>query len=192
MACSLDPKMVVLFVVGVIFVYLLLSGTFLGYMAYESYYNYGGYSSQFAGVDYNFSSEPGFLSEPMESFENPSGFSGELTSSLAPIDQTLSAGGMAVVAMHADFCGHCKNMIPEWNKFYKKCNGKKINGKQVSVCAAEHQNMSAVSKLKKTYGVEAEGFPTIVKLRKAADGGVIKDEYSGDRTADALESWCKN
>ena len=71
---------------------------------------------------------------------------------------------------YADWCGHCKNIKPVWNKASKKVKG---DVKMVKVnCGEENEeHQSIVDKYK------IEGFPTI----KLLNNGKVESDYTGGR-----------
>ncbi len=85
--------------------------------------------------------------------------------------------GKWVVLYHAEWCGHCKNFMPEWIKFQHN------NGCGVKCAAVESAVMDELEK-KPTI----EGFPTI----KLYDNTQEIGQYEGERTAQALTSYVSN
>ena len=80
-----------------------------------------------------------------------------------------------IILFHANWCGHCKNFMPEWEKFKREKN----HGCKVS----EHEEADSLSKsLGQQFGVQ--GYPTIVVKR-----GDSHEHYKGDRTSDALKNF---
>jgi thiol-disulfide isomerase/thioredoxin len=95
---------------------------------------------------------------------------------------------MVVGRIHATWCGHCKDLIPEWAKMKKQLGPKKY--KFVSI---EHSNEGPhLERLNKYLGIVEDekkvklngGYPTIFK---ALNGQV--EYYEGPRTADKLAEW---
>jgi protein disulfide-isomerase-like protein len=84
--------------------------------------------------------------------------------------------GKTVVLYHAPWCGHCKALMPEWNKFQEKgVEGVKI--KKVNVDEEKEATKAA--------GVT--GYPTIILYNEGK-----KEVYTGERTAEALAEWAKS
>ena len=86
-------------------------------------------------------------------------------------------GRKSLLLLHMEGCGHCKKLMPEWDKF------------------AETNNTSIITKLVekdddralvKRYGVK--GFPTILLLDS---NGKKLDTYGGPRTAKGLLDYCQ-
>jgi hypothetical protein len=97
---------------------------------------------------------------------------------------------MVVGRIHALWCGHCKNLEPEWAKMKKLLVGGAKKYKFVSI---EQTNEGPhLERLNKHLGIVEEekkvklngGYPTIFK---AIDGRV--EYYEGPRTADKLAEW---
>ena len=77
-----------------------------------------------------------------------------------------------IVLFHADWCGHCKKLMPEWTKFEKAYHGKK----GVNVVKIESDDDKSIMKL---HGVS--GYPTIKYCPRGIynkDGTV---DYNGPR-----------
>ena len=72
-------------------------------------------------------------------------------------------------------CGHCKSMMPEWDKFMKNNNNQSIKVNKIE----KDQNPGLMEKM----GVE--GFPTILLTQ---NGSVVKP-YDGERTAEAFQAF---
>ena len=72
-------------------------------------------------------------------------------------------------------CGHCKQMMPEWNKFMQSNNNQGVKVNKVE----KDENPGLMDKM----GVQ--GFPTILLTK---NGEVVKP-YEGERTAEAFQSF---
>lgn len=72
-------------------------------------------------------------------------------------------------------CGHCKNMMPEWDKFMKSNNNQGVKVNKIE----KDENPGLMDKM----GVS--GFPTILLTK---NGEVVKP-YEGERTAEAFQSF---
>lgn len=70
-----------------------------------------------------------------------------------------NADRVDIYFFHADWCPHCINAMPEWDKFMKEYNGNKI-GKLNIICTKKDCSETADAKLNKSeYGVDS--YPTI-------------------------------
>lgn len=83
-----------------------------------------------------------------------------------------------MVLLHWKDCGHCKKMMPEWDKFQSK------NKTNVNVRKVEKDEDPALMKKHKV-----QGYPTILLLDEK--GNKVKS-YDGDRTAAAFEKFAKD
>lgn len=85
--------------------------------------------------------------------------------------------GKKFILFHWSKCGHCKKMMPEWNKFESKYNG------HINVGKVEKDDDPA---LIEKMGVK--GYPTIMMLDE--NNNKIAD-YSGERTSNAFMEFVK-
>tara|TARA_B100000989_G_C19433310_1_gene424028 strand:+ start:297 stop:737 length:441 start_codon:yes stop_codon:yes gene_type:complete len=83
------------------------------------------------------------------------------------------SGEKELIFIHMDGCGHCKNMMPEWEKALKKNN---TNIKMRKVEKDENDGPDLCKRYK------INGFPTIILLNA---GNKVK-EYDGERNGDAI------
>ena len=88
-------------------------------------------------------------------------------------------GNQGTLALfHADWCGHCKRLMPEFTNFESNYNGpmsiKKVNEAQDKELIQQH-------------GVQ--GFPTIRFYPNGMDDTQNYQDYEGPRTADGLHSF---
>ena len=88
----------------------------------------------------------------------------------------------SLVRFHADYCGHCKAMNPEWEKVKSKVAG--LNNMQV--IDVEH---SAVGHVPSHLKEGVDGYPTI---RALTNKGKESYSYSGPREADAIVPWFRS
>lgn len=92
-------------------------------------------------------------------------------------NQYVGGDNSALVEFYAPWCGHCKNLAPEWaiaGNTFDESDGIVI----ADVDATENQNIA------QKYGVQ--GYPTIKYFPK---GSLEPEEYTGGRSADTIVSW---
>ena len=92
-----------------------------------------------------------------------------------PPAAVLKAPGLFLVEFYAPWCGHCKNLAPEWKKAAKALKG------IVSVVAVD---ADASKSLAGKYGVQ--GFPTIKLFGESKSS---PEDYSGARDAAGIVTW---
>lgn len=89
-----------------------------------------------------------------------------------------------LIKLYANGCIYCQKMLPEWNKL------KAIIGKRATIVEVEHNDlMKPNNELEKlnlelTTPIEAQGYPTIAKIKNK-----IVEYYNGDRTAKDMLLW---
>ena len=86
-------------------------------------------------------------------------------------------GRKSLLLLHMEGCGHCKKLMPEWDKFAE------MNNTSIVTKSVEKDDDRA---LVKRYGVE--GFPTILLLDS---NGKKLDTYGGPRNAKGLLDYCQ-
>ena len=92
--------------------------------------------------------------------------------------------GKVFTLFYANWCGHCKNMKPNWVNAANQVN---TNGQQKMVMVdLGDKDELAQEQLRKDYNIR--GYPTIVDL----DGGKQVGEYSGERSVEALKNHALN
>ena len=86
-----------------------------------------------------------------------------------------------IVLFFAPWCGHCKRLMPEWDKMMSMNN---TDVKVVKVNADENKELSE--------NFEVKGFPTIYFLPKGLNNPEDRIEYKGERKGDALLAFVKS
>lgn len=98
----------------------------------------------------------------------------ELTT--ATFDAAIRAYPLSFVEFYAPWCGHCKKLVPEWEKTAELARSSNILVAKVDAIAEKQ--------LAQTHGVQ--GFPTLKLFR--GDPAVVK-KFEGARTADKMAEW---
>jgi thiol-disulfide isomerase/thioredoxin len=91
----------------------------------------------------------------------------------------LFSGGSTLYFFFADWCGHCKNFKPEWQKL---TNMSDLGVQFEEVDCTDSKNVPALAT---EYNVR--GFPTLILVN-----GGNNATYEGERTANAIASFIKN
>lgn len=93
----------------------------------------------------------------------------------------LNSEDIWLVEFFAPWCGHCKNLAPEWAKAAKELKGKVKLG---ALDATAHQSKAA------EYNVR--GYPTIKFFPAGSKSSSDAEEYNGGRTASEIISWASD
>ena len=83
-----------------------------------------------------------------------------------------TSSGKTIVLFYLPGCGHCKNMMPEWNRFEQRAQKTGIIAKKIN--CDEHPEEAAKNNV--------TGFPTIILFK---DGE--RHVFDQQRTADSIE-----
>tara|TARA_B100001758_G_scaffold171495_2_gene148441 strand:+ start:40852 stop:41280 length:429 start_codon:yes stop_codon:yes gene_type:complete len=84
---------------------------------------------------------------------------------------------------YANWCGHCKNMKPQWESAANKVN---TNGVKMVMVDLGDKDDAAQEQLRKDYNIR--GYPTIVDI----ENGEKTNDYSGERSESALVEHAKS
>ena len=89
--------------------------------------------------------------------------------------------GPWLVWFYADWCGHCVNMKPEWEKLENKCKG----NNNLNIARVNDQMKD---KLHNNIGNDVSGFPTI----RLYNNGKLDNEYTGERNNNSFLEFLLN
>ena len=88
----------------------------------------------------------------------------------------------SIVLFHANWCGHCKKMMPEWEKFEKEFHGHE----GINVINIESEQKDIMKKH------DINGFPTIKYCPSGLNETGNTKTYDGDRNYDGLVDFMKS
>lgn len=88
--------------------------------------------------------------------------------------------------VHAEWCGHCKELKPKWDEMKSKINPSQSH---IEIKEVEESDTRGISELKQNHSsLEINGYPTIFKISPV---GKI-EYYQGEREVDSLVKWAKS
>merc|ERR1711911_388761 len=90
----------------------------------------------------------------------------------------LNSGDIWLVEFYAPWCGHCKNLAPQWAQAARELKGKaKLGALDATVHSAKASQ----------YGIK--GYPTIKFFPAGSRSASAAEEYDGGRTASDIVNW---
>eukprot|EP00435_Cladocopium_sp_Y103_P071584 s72_g37.t2 len=92
--------------------------------------------------------------------------------------EAVSRQGLSFVEFYAPWCGHCKKLVPEWERTAELCQEADILVAKVDAIA--HKSLAQEH--------EVQSFPT---LRLYKGGPKVSVKYEGPRTGDKMAEWAK-
>ncbi|GJP55272.1 hypothetical protein CLOM_g14253 [Closterium sp. NIES-68] len=105
-----------------------------------------------------------------------------ITLDSSSFDEIVPNEEFIVVEFYAPWCGHCKNLAPEYEKAAKALEESGSTVKLAKVDADDAKNKGLAKKY------EVKGFPTLKIFRKGSD---TPQDYNGPRDADGIVSYLK-
>lgn len=88
--------------------------------------------------------------------------------------------------VHAEWCGHCKELKPKWDEMKSKINPSQSH---IEIKEVKESDTAGISELKQNHSsLEINGYPTIFKISPV---GKI-EYYQGVREVDSLVKWAKS
>ena len=94
-------------------------------------------------------------------------------------EQEIS-GEKVLVLFHADWCGHCKKFMPQWDTMSKEINDSESGVKLIKVECGDASNNEKHSEIMKKYSIK--GYPTILSFDESGN----HSEYEGDRSKEGV------
>ncbi|KAJ4869055.1 Protein disulfide isomerase-like 1-1 [Raphanus sativus] len=95
--------------------------------------------------------------------------------------ETINKHDFIVVEFYAPWCGHCKQLAPEYEKAASELSSHVPPVVLAKIDASEETNREFATQY------EVQGFPTIKIFR---NGGKAVQEYNGPREAEGYCGWC--
>uniref|UniRef100_A0A6C0DR85 Thioredoxin domain-containing protein n=1 Tax=viral metagenome TaxID=1070528 RepID=A0A6C0DR85_9ZZZZ len=106
-----------------------------------------------------------------------------------PTDEKIDTP-LIVGVIHAEWCGHCQQLMPEWKKLedeYENNNKVKIMKLEASESNKADELNKLNSQIKGGKKVEENGYPTIFMIK---GGNLLYNEK--DRSVDGLRDWIQS
>ena len=94
-------------------------------------------------------------------------------------EQEIS-GQKVLVLFHANWCGHCKKFMPQWDEMSKEINDSQSGFKLIKVECGDASNNKKHAEIMKKYSIQ--GYPTILSFDESGN----HSEYEGDRSKDGI------
>ena len=103
------------------------------------------------------------------------------------LDNLKTNGHIAIVKFYATWCGHCKDLAPEWEKFAASINEK------CSTIKAYHCEESDLGYCQQHLKKSIDGFPTIRLMRyDPQKQEIIEQDFEGERSYSGLIRFVKD
>lgn len=99
-------------------------------------------------------------------------------------NMSLDKNNMNMILFYAPWCGHCKTLMPHWEKLEKHYNNKKINERKINIVKI---NCDENSQLATQYDIQ--GYPTIKLLSINNNGTPMLYDYEDQREYSKIEQF---
>lgn len=99
-------------------------------------------------------------------------------------NMSLDKNNMNMVLFYAPWCGHCKTILPDWNKLETHYNNKQINGRKINIVKI---NCDENTKIATHYDIQ--GYPTIKLLSINKNGKPSLYDYDDERQYSKIEQF---
>ena len=131
-----------------------------------------------------------FNEDSNESNNNPSHIDSTVKSNMVPTNNNQKHKKTVIVLIHADWCGHCQRLMPEWQQMKETLDENErsnITFEEIE-SANINQRLPEISKIYMDGAdIEYNGFPTI---------GHIQDnqfkKYNDERNKEQMLKWIRN
>ena len=97
---------------------------------------------------------------------------------------SLDKNNVNMILFYAPWCGHCKTLMPDWNRLYEKYDKKQMNGKVINIVKID---CDANEQIAKQYDIQ--GYPTIKLLSVNNEGALNLYDYDDERQLGKLEQF---
>lgn len=96
------------------------------------------------------------------------------------LDENIAGQEKTAVLFYAEWCGHCKKFMPEWDKLSEEVNKTNENVKIMKVNCGDPKTKPEHKEIMKKHSIQ--GYPTI-KIFKNGN----EEEYDGDRSSSKIK-----
>lgn len=100
--------------------------------------------------------------------------------SVASLNKRVESGGANLLLFHADWCGHCQTLKPEWIRLKEM-----VAGFSLAVSELEHATLAFIGRKELAPYCNVAGYPTLMLLK----GPGRSSQYSGPRVAESIRDW---
>ena len=99
--------------------------------------------------------------------------------SVASMNKRVESGGANLFLFHADWCGHCQALKPEWERLKGL-----VSGFALAVNELEHATLTYIGKKELAPYCNVAGYPTLILFK-----GQGRSQYAGPRVAESIRDW---
>ena len=99
-------------------------------------------------------------------------------------NMSLEKNNLNMVLFYAPWCGHCKSLMPHWNKLEQNYNNQTINGRKINIVKI---NCDENTQIATQYDIQ--GYPTVKLLSIDNNGKPTLYDYDDEREFSKLEQF---